>query len=202
DASGAYALRTPRPAEAAETVPSAVTPGRRLPWVLQWQGEPMMLLAPLPFVLLLVFCLLLGAWASLARLLWAVVVVGGTLSLLLLAFDAGALGPAQTYSAEGWYWAVFEGVAIVGWVVRPPVLLRWLLSLAGWGGRWVLWVVVPLLLLLMLGFVPLLAMRSSNDPDPGVYAGCLLGALGVAVIGGLLLLGPRFWMRLFLRRAT
>jgi hypothetical protein len=91
---------------------------------------------------------------------------------------------------------VIWGAAVVGWVVLPPVALRGLIQLAGWNGRWVPWVVSPVLLVVVGGALALVTKSSGPGERYSSHVEYLLGALGVALAGALLLPGPRLWRRL------
>jgi outer membrane protein assembly factor BamB len=178
--------------------PAREAPRHALPWADTRLGRAQVIVL-LPYFVLLASCLLGGSWANLTRLLAGTALLGGVLGLVQLGLDT-SLPRGESYAWSGWYWILLWAAGVVGWVVLPPLVLRALFQLAGWSARWVLWVVTPVLVLLLLAIVPFLAARSSVG-DPGEPHGAyFLWALAVALVGGLLLPGPRLWRRLLSRR--
>jgi outer membrane protein assembly factor BamB len=195
DAAGTY--RLPAAPRAAEAPPAAEeTRGQPLPWTEMRFSRVGVLLA-LPYLLLLVFTLLRGDWLNLTRLLVGAAALGVAFGSFLLAFDTAPFPPGGSYAWSGWYWIFLWAAVGLGWMVLPTVVLRALLSLAGWGGRWVvLWVVPPVGIVVLVGVFPWLLVRASPGEPRPPELGYLLWALAAVLVGGLLLLGPLLWRRL------
>jgi outer membrane protein assembly factor BamB len=194
DAAGTYRLPVARGAAEAPP-PAEEARGQPLPWAQMRFGRTGVLLV-LPYLLLLVFTLLRGDWTNLVRLLVGAATLGVVFSSFLLALDTAPYPPGSSYAWAGWYWIFLWTAVGLGWVVLPPVVLRALLNLAGWGGRWILWVVPPIVILVLVGVFPWLLVRGSSGEQRPPQLGYLLWALAAVLVGGVLLLGPPLWRRL------
>jgi hypothetical protein len=183
-----------------EGLPLAVVPGpvsqglpRPLPWASA-EVRPEGLVILLPFIAIVVLCLLRGDWVNLARILLGGAALAGVAALLQLAMDSGYLRPGQEYDGEGWYLIGLMGAGIVGWVVLPPLLVYGLCRLIGWRPRWLLWLGPLGLILLFLSCVPLYpVVLGPGEQPPAPDARYLLGAAALA-LGSLLVLGPGIWL--------
>jgi hypothetical protein len=183
DENGKYRLEALARATASASDDTGTT-GRPLPWAGYGLSRNLMLWL-VPFLLVLVFCLLRGDLVNLLRLVFAAAVVSAVLALLLLAGDAAARSPEEGYALTGWYFIVPPAAALLGVLLLPVLLLRALLGMAGWRFGWLAWLLLPVLALLLLCTVPLY-FASSDGGRPSTA--CLLGALGTAVTGALVLL--------------
>jgi hypothetical protein len=168
------------PARTAEDSP---TVGRPLPWARDGLSGTALVWV-VPFVLILTFCLLRGDVANLLRLLGAAVLASTVVGLFLLSVDGAR--PGESHDFSGWYRVLLPGLATTGVVVLPALLLQALVRLAGWGrGRWVYWLVVPALLVLLGCIVPFLFVAGDGGKP---RAGLLAAALVLALVGPVLLL--------------